>query len=310
MPLDKQAQDFLNMMAELGMPPLHDMPIPMQREFMAATDMPGEDIELASIDTFSTPGPGGDLALRLYKPTSEAGLPVLMYYHGGGFVIGDLESHDGLCRALARDVGAAVVAVDYRLAPEHPYPAAIEDCFAALSWIANKGADMGLDTSRLAVAGDSAGGNIAAVMALKARDEGGPNLCHQVLYYAMLDPACDRPSYDLFADGYFLTKAAMQIYWNIYTGAGRTSDPYINPLEAEDLSGVAKATVITADCDPLRDDGLAYAKRLEEAGRLHTVENYDGIFHGFVNHFGIFPQADAALALTAKNLRQTFGFEG
>ena len=218
MPLDKQAQDFLDMMAEQGMPPLQEMSIPMQREFMAAADMPGGDIVLAEIETFSIPGPGGDLAVRIYKPTSEPGLPVLMYYHGGGFVVGDLESHDGLCRALARDVGCAVVAVDYRLAPEHPYPAAIEDCFTALKWIAHKGTEMGLDSSRLAVAGDSAGGNIAAVMAMKARDEGGPTVCHQVLFYPMLDPACDRSSYKTFADGHFLTKAAMQIYWETYIG--------------------------------------------------------------------------------------------
>jgi acetyl esterase len=227
-----------------------------------------------------------------------------VFFHGGGWVIGSLESHDNLCRALANRAQAIVIAVDYRLAPEHRFPAAAEDCYAVACHVAEHGADYGVDAARLAVAGDSAGGNLSAVVALMARDRGAPRLRHQVLIYPVTDPDFERASYRDNADGYLLTRDAMKWFWGHYVpDAARRTEPYAAPQRAEKLGGVAPATVITAEFDPLRDEGEAYAARLRDAGVPATLTRYEGQIHGFVSMFEVFDRGRAAVEQVGAALR-------
>jgi acetyl esterase len=226
-------------------------------------------------------GPGGELPVRIYRPSLDPDLPVIVFFHGGGWVLCDLDSHDGLCRLTANAVGAVVVSVGYRLAPEHPYPAAPEDCYAATEWVSRHGEELGVDVGRLAVMGDSAGANLAAVVALMARDRGGPAIAYQCLIYPVTDYDFDTASYRDNATGYYLTATAMQWYWDQYVAPEQRNDPYVSPLRAPDLSGLPATYLITAQFDPLRDEGGAYAARLAEAGVPVQTKVYDGAFHGF-----------------------------
>jgi acetyl esterase len=228
------------------------------------------------------PGPAGDIPVRIYWPASPGPLPALVLLHGGGWVIGDLDGQDGISRLITNRVGCVVVSVDYRLAPEHPFPAAAEDAYAATLSVAEQATSLGTDPRRLAVAGDSAGGNLAAVAALMARDRGGPDLVHQLLIYPVMDCCFDTPSYVDNAEGYFLEAVTMRWYWRQYLGDGvEGSDPYASPLRASDLSRLPPALIITAGYDPLRDEGEAYGRRLQQAGVDATVSRYETMFHGF-----------------------------
>ncbi|MDQ1375382.1 MAG: acetyl esterase, partial [Actinomycetota bacterium] len=213
------------------------------------------------------------------RPSDRRPLPVLVFFHGGGFVIGDLDTHDQVCRQLANGSHAIVVAVDYRLAPEHPYPAAPDDCFAATTWIHEHATELGGDPTRMAVAGDSAGGNLAAVVAQEARDKGGPPLKAQILIYPATDLSMQHPSITENGEGYLLTKEGMDWFMGHY--APDVDDVRCSPLAAVDLSGLPPALVITAEFDPLRDEGEAYAAHLREAGVPVVLSRYDGMIHGF-----------------------------
>jgi acetyl esterase len=220
--------------------------------------------------------------VRIYKPEGRPPLPALVYFHGGGWVIGSLETHDGACRELANRIGCAVVSVDYRLAPESRYPAAAEDCYAATQWVAENAKALGVDAKRIAIGGDSAGGNLAAVVALMARDRGGPALRHQLLIYPVTDADFERASYRENAEGYLLTTKAMAWFWGHYVPElAQRQDGYAAPLRAKDLAGLPPAFVLTAEFDPLRDEGEAYAKRLAQAGVPTRLQRYDGAIHGF-----------------------------
>jgi acetyl esterase len=210
---------------------------------------------------------------------------VLVYFHGGGWVLGDLESHDRVCRALANQAGCVVVSVDYRLAPEHVFPAGAEDCYAATKWVAENAASIGADGARLAVGGDSAGGNLAAVVSMMARDRGGPAINFQLLLYPVTDCALATPSQKEFAnDGYVLSRADMEWFWKNYTDPiAEKNNPYACPLRAKDLSGLPPALVLTASHDPLRDEGERFAERLIAAGVKTTCTRYEGVTHGFVS---------------------------
>jgi acetyl esterase len=244
---------------------------------------------VAAVAELALPGGEGPIPVRVYTPAEAAApTPAVVYFHGGGWVIGSLDTHDGLCRALANRARAVVVSVDYRLAPESPFPAAPEDCYAAVGWVAAHGHEIGVDGGRIAVAGDSAGGNLAAVVSLMARDRGGPQLRHQALIYPVTDHDFERPSYRQNADGYLLTRAGMQWFWDHYAPTSRRSDAYVSPLRAEKLVGLPPATLVTAEFDPLRDEGEAYAARLSEAGVPVESVRYDGMIHGFVQLFPVF----------------------
>ena len=230
--------------------------------------MPGEPLEIARVDDLTMAGPAGPVRLRFYDDAPGAPRPTLVFYHGGGFVIGDLETHDDLCRRLAKGSGWAVLAVDYRLAPENRYPAAFDDAYAALVWAAGPGAEvLGLDPARLAVGGDSAGGNLAAAVALAARDRAGPALRHQLLIYPATDHDFQTASYLDDNPNYFLTGSAMKWFWEQYLGPeGDRNDPLAAPGRATDLGRLPAATVVTASYDPLRDEGEHYAERLRAVG--------------------------------------------
>jgi acetyl esterase len=262
---------------------------------------PGEDVAEVRDLTVSTPD--GPIPARAYIPYGETPLPVVVFFHGGGWVIGSIETHDAPCRELANRSGAIVVSVEYRLAPEHPFPAAPEDCYAATSWVAEHASEFGGDPSRLAVAGDSAGGNLSAVVALMAVERGGPPLRFQLLIYPATDFRMGYASIDENGNGgYFVTKADMHWFFGHY-GADPT-DWRASPLLAPDHSGLPPALVLTAEYDPLRDEGEAYARKLEEAGVPVTLRRYDGQIHGFLGMTAAVDRAREAVDQAAADLRQ------
>jgi acetyl esterase len=274
-------------------------------ELFGPTDPVGAVVDRA------IPGPGGPIRVRVYEPpetSSPSPAPVLVYLHGGGWVIGSLDTHDGVGRALAARTPCIVVAVDYRLAPEHPFPAALEDAWAATAWVAEHAASLGGDPGRIAVGGDSAGGNLAAAVAVRARDRGLP-LALQLLVYPVTDYGFDRPSYLAYADGYGLTREAMRWFWTHYLGPDgrdRGSDPEASPLRAGELAGVAPACVLTVEFDPLRDEGEEYADRLAAAGVPVSRTRHDGLIHGCFRMPGTIPEAHALLDGSAAALRAAF----
>jgi acetyl esterase len=255
---------------------------------------------VADIREFSAPGSAGAaVPLRLYRGATTSPddtLPALVYFHGGGWVIGDLDTHDSLCRHLANGARCIVVAVDYRLAPEHKFPAAVEDCFAATSWVAREAVALGIDRERLAVGGDSAGGNLAAVVSLIARDRGAPKLRYQALLYPAVDCGMTHSSHDRFAEGYLLTRPTMKWFYEHYLREPADIDDWrASPLRADDLSGVAPALVLTAGNDVLRDEGEAYARRLQEAGVAVQLRHFPDQIHGFLTMGKIIEAAQPAL---------------
>jgi acetyl esterase/lipase len=248
-------------------------------------------------------GAGGALPVRLYTPSAAENLPLIVYFHGGGFTICTLDMYDDLCRTLANDSGCAVASVDYRLAPETPFPGAAEDCYLALRTLAMQAKELGIDATRLAVAGDSAGANLAAVTALMARDRGGPALRYQALIYPCVDPACASASQKALATGYMLTRESMLWYWAQYLkSAGDAQNPLAAPGLA-DLKGLPPTTLVTAEFDPLRDEGEDYASRLQAAGVRVLGRRYLGMIHGFVSMPYLTPMANRALADVAADTR-------
>jgi acetyl esterase len=283
----------------------------------------GPEIEVGRVRQFPIERPGdsgdpsGDLALRCYEPDedgrgnwADGSIPILVYYHGGGWVRGDLDTHDELCRYFTSELGCLTVAVDYRRAPEHSFPAAAEDAYAALRWVGEHAPVFGADSRTIAVAGDSAGGNLATVAALAARDRGGPDPCHQVLLYPVTDHAFDTDSYDAHAENPMLSRATMEWYWEHYLSrAFDGAHPYASPLRARDLDGLPSATVITAGHDPLRDEGEAYADRLAGAGVETTHTDYGGMLHAFVS-FPALERANEAREQVVGALGEAFGNGG
>jgi acetyl esterase len=284
MPLDPQAQALLEVMAQSGLPAPWDCEdAAAARAQLVATRVPVEPSPVHRVEDRVIPGPAGELPVRIYWPSEATGLPVIVFFHGGGWVICDLDTHDETARRLANDVGAVVVSVDYRLAPEHKFPAAADDCYAATVWTAEHAAELGGDADRIAIAGDSAGGNLAAVVALMAKDRGGPSLRFQLLVYPVTGtPWDERISYVDNAEGYMLTSKAMVWFTEQYMTAQADVDhPYFSPTRAPDLAGLPPALVITAEYDPLRDEGEAYGRMLQDAGVATTISRYDGVIHGF-----------------------------
>ena len=301
--LDPQIVTILNEAEAAGDPPLESLS-PVEARQAAIDGLAawrGEPEPLPGVEDRSIAGPAGEIRIRIYTPDTPSPRPALVYFHGGGWVVCDLDTHDVVCRAIARESGATVVAVDYRLAPEHPFPAAVVDCYAATQWVAANAAALGVDSGRIAVGGDSAGGNLAAVISLKSRDEAGPRLALQVMVYPVTDlSSFDTGSYREFAEGYFLTASEMAWFRDHYLARREDAlSPQASPLLAKDLQGLPPALVITAECDPLRDEGEAYAKRLEEAGVPVRCTRYAGMVHPFFSLVGGVRQSKEAIAEVA-----------
>ena len=309
MPIDPQAQAILDVMAEADFQLTPEVSPQMMREGMKAGTIMREPTPVGKVEDRTIPGPdGNEVPVRIYWPegtgvSAGEGLAGVVFFHGGGWALGDIDTHDGQVRDLAVKSGAVFVSVDYRLAPEDPFPAGAEDCYAATVWVAEHASELGVDASRLAVAGDSAGGNLAAVVSQMARDRSGPELRFQALVYPCCDMEPSRwPSMKENENGPFLTKEMMEWFYNHYLGDQDRLVPYISPIRADDLSGLPAALIITAEYDPLRDEGEAYGKRLQEAGVEAEIVRVDGMFHGFFGFGDFIDKArecmdDAAVAL-------------
>ena len=308
MPLHPQSQMFIAQVAAIGAPPTSTLtPEQARASFKAYRMLAGAPEPVARVEDRTIPGSQCDIPVRVYAPAGDGPFPVTMYFHGGGFVIGDLDSHDNVCRSLVNRANCIIVSVDYRMGPEHKFPAAVVDAYDATAWVANHAGEIGGDPGRVAVCGDSAGGNLATVTALQARNRKGPNLKFQALIYPVTDATNSLPSYEENGEGYLLTKDTMQWFIRHYIGEDQDKKhPYLSPLFEKDLSGLPPALVITAEFDPLRDDGVEYAKRLEEAGvpTKHTL--YPGMLHGFFSLSSVFSDAAVALDEVAAGLRGAF----
>jgi acetyl esterase len=306
MALHPQAQLLCDAVNAMGGPPASDETLQQARDgfgmlVLGGAGTPGEVHAVEELDL-------GGVPARLYRPSNASALPVVVYFHGGGWTIGNVEQFDPILRQLANASGALVVSVEYRLAPEHPFPAPLDDCWNALQWIAANAASFGGDSTRLAVAGDSAGGNLSAVCALHARDAGGPELALQVLVYPVTDCDFGTVSYAENGEGYLLTAAQMRWFVDCYTRGGADHTNWrISPLRAESLAGVAPALVLTAEYDPLRDEGEAYARRLEADGVPVELRRYDGMIHAFFGLSGTFDASRDAMTLVGTTLQRAFG---
>ena len=307
MPLDPQIKALLDQIAGLGAPPIWELtPEQARQSFKAMTAMAGPGEDVFSVEDRTIPGPGGELPVRVYRPVESGPLPVLLFFHGGGFVIGDLDTHDRTCRSLANRAGCLVVAVDYRLAPEHPFPAGVDDARAALAWLAANAAELGADPSRLAIGGDSAGGNISAATTLWAREEGIP-LRFQLLIYPAVDMESDAyPSREENCQGYLLDREAQEWFVNHYFGPNppALTDWRLAPIQAASHADLPPALVVTAEFDPLRDEGAAYVAKLQAAGVPATVSCYEGMIHGFVGLSPFVAAASKAVDECGAALRQ------
>ncbi len=295
--VDPEIRAILDMMDAQGGPPLESMSIADARGMsQGMRALGGEPEPLAAVEDLKVPG-NTPLAVRVYTPEGAGPFPGVVYFHGGGYVIGDLDSHDLICRAISRRARAVVVAVDYRRAPEDKFPAAFDDCLSATEWVAANANRLKIDAHRIAVAGDSAGGTLATGVASSCRDRGGPALALQVLVYPVANMRdMDTASHKEFAEDHFLTSSAMTWFRDEYiTRPEDAADPRISPIFAADLRGLPPALVITAECDPLRDEGEAYAKRLSDAGVPVTQTRYAGMIHPFFSMIGVSAKAREAL---------------
>ena len=306
MPLDPQAQKVVDALAALNLKPFRDSSPAEARESMRSrTAALGPFEEVPTVADHRVPVTGGEITVRVYKPAGMGPHPVLVFYHGGGWVIGDLYTHDGICRSIVNAAGCAVASVDYRLAPEFKYPVPVEDSYAGLLWVVANATRLGLDSARIAVGGDSAGGNLAAVMALLARDRRGPRLLLQILVYPVTNHDFGTASYRENGTGFVLTTDDMRWFWRHYLSREEQGrEMTASPIRAKSLADLPPALVITAGCDPLRDEGDAYAARLRDAGVAVTLTPYPGMFHGFLRMTRILDQSRVLLDEIAGALKK------
>ncbi|MGD9536812.1 MAG: alpha/beta hydrolase [Alphaproteobacteria bacterium] len=309
MELDPKLKEILSAPADPNEVPVEVMAPDEARRTWKADMAPlaGKKQPVASVEDLSLPGPAGPLAFRLYRPEAagEKKPPLLIYLHGGGWIRGDLDTHDDVCRYLCRHGGVVVASVAYRLAPEAKFPAPVDDAYVALEWLAREAGRLGADGGRLAIGGDSAGGNIACAVTLLARDRKGPKIGFQLLIYPVTDLASDNESKRLYSKGYLLN--SMPFYINSYVRAeADKQNGLASPLRAADLSNLPPAFILTAGFDPLRDEGEAYAERLRQAGVAVTLKRYESMIHGFVSITGLLPSAEAGLVDSAAALRDAF----
>ncbi|WP_342246690.1 alpha/beta hydrolase [Pseudomonas sp. OTU5201] len=304
MSLDPQIAAVLQQFSGMPQPDYSQLDPVQYRQFSdnLMPPMPGE--RLFEVRNLRLAGAEGELDARLYRPEDREDLPLLVFFHGGGFVIGNLDTHDNLCRSLARLTGAVVVSVGYRLAPEHRFPAAPHDCYRATCDLVERARELGFDASRLALAGDSAGANLAIAVSRLAQIRKGPRIASQCLFYPATDARCESASQREFAEGYFLTREQMQWFWRQYLPrAEQGDDALASPLRAEELAGLPPTTVFSAEYDPLRDEGEAFARRLEQAGVKTRLERCAGMIHGFISMAAFVSGAQAVLESAAADLR-------
>jgi acetyl esterase len=299
MPVTPEVSNLLAMIAAVDAPPPSEQTPDEVRAAYAQLSAFAAKADVAAVEDRAIPGPAGDIPVRVYRPAgAAAGTPgVLVFFHGGGWSIGSVDTHDADARSLANGTGAVVVSVEYRLAPEHPFPAGYDDAVAAVRWVADHGADLGADGSRLAVGGDSAGGNLAAAVSQALRDS-GPPLRFQLLVYPTVDLTLSHPSIEENGEGYFLTKETMEWFRaNYLAGGADQRDPRVSPLHApaDALAGLPPALVVTAEFDPLRDEGEAYAESLRAAGVEVNLTRYDGVIHGFFSMLDFIPEGKVAM---------------
>ncbi len=306
MPLDPQIVTVMENAAALGFPPNNEVsPEEARANGRARPRAPGP--EVARVEDRAIPGPGGDIPVRIYTPAGSGPFPALAWFHGGGWVVGDLDSADPSARHLCVGANCVVVSVDYRLAPETKFPGAADDCYAATQWLAANAASLNVDPDHIAVGGDSAGGNLAAAVSLMARDRGTASPVFQLLVYPVTERNFETASYIDNADGYQLSRAGMIWYWDHYLADSADADnPYAAPMRASDLSGLPPALVITAEFDPLRDEGEAYARKLAAAGVPTVCTRYDGMIHGFYGMSVVVDRAREAVEQSAACLREAF----
>ncbi|MFN7932106.1 MAG: alpha/beta hydrolase [Bryobacteraceae bacterium] len=304
--LDANVRALLEQADALGGPPWESLSPVQAREIAANRDpaVMGTREEVYSVEDRRIPGPAGEIPIRIYRGSSQTHTAGMVFFHGGGWVVCGLDTHDVICRAIANRAGATVVSVDYRLAPEHKFPAAVEDAYAATCWVAANAADLGIDPLRITVGGDSAGGNLATVVSMLARNQQGPSIACQALVYPVTDlGSLNTPSYEEFAEGCNLTKAMMVWFRNHYLASDADGlDPHASPLREPNLQGLPPALILTAECDPLRDEAEAYAARLEAAGVEVLLHRYAGMIHPFFSMSGVIPQAQEAFHAVARTV--------
>ncbi len=308
MTLDPQAEAFLNQLAAMNAPPL---PVLSPQEARAMNEVmknfSGQPESVAKVEDISVPVDGGEIAVRLYTPEKKGILPVFIYYHGGGWVLGDLDVVDAPMRKIANRAGCLVASVDYRMAPEHKFPTALEDCYQATCWIKENAESLNGDPDRIAIGGDSAGGNMAAVISQRARKSGHLKIVSQILIYPATQIDANSQSYRDYGEGYFLGTTDMDWFMSHYIPAGENrANIMLSPLLADDLSGLPPALVITAEYDPLRDEGEAYAQRLKEAGVAVESTRYEGMMHGFFWMSGIMDKGKMAIEQVSDALSSAF----
>ncbi|GCE15969.1 alpha/beta hydrolase [Tengunoibacter tsumagoiensis] len=311
MPLDPLVARYLEKLNALhNDEPAQDLSLAEKRlrSEQNAIAQAGERVSIGSIMNLTIPGPASDLPLRVYIPEEEGPFPIFVHFHSGGWVFGSIEASDAVCRLLAKQAHCIVISVGYRLAPEHRFPAAPEDCYSATVWAHAHAHEINGDPDRIAIGGDSAGGNLTAAVTLMARDREGPKLCCQVIIYGETNyPEPETASYTFYAHGYDLTREDMIWYWDQYLACKEDANhPYASPLRAEDLSHLPPALIITAEYDPVRDEAELYAQRLQQAGIPVQLTRYNGMLHSFFRMFTIFPQSNVALQEVANYLAGAF----
>lgn len=307
MSVDPVVAAILAQNAEAGAPPMSSLSPADARAAYLAMQAPALELTLAKVEDRTIDGPEGPIGIRIYTPEGPGPFPLHVHYHGGGWVIGDLDTHDRDCRTLAREAGCIVVAVDYRLAPEHAFPAAPEDCYAATCWAADHAESLGARSGAITVGGDSAGGNLAAVVCLIAKARGGPHIALQLLIYPVTDHDFTLPSYTENGEGYLLTLETMQWFWDLYCPLEQRDDWRACPSKAASLEGLPEAVIMTAQYDPLRDEGHAYGDALKAAGVPVTVKCFDGMIHSFFSLAHLIPAAQDAVTMAVDALRRAHG---
>ncbi len=306
MPLHPQMKAYIELMAASRAVPMESLTPQEARKMVNLAPRPPSP-EPAKVEDRKIPGPHGEIPIRITWPAGKGPFPVFVWFHGGGWVIGSIELTDHLVRHFSHNVQCVGVSVDYRLAPEHKFPCAIDDCYAATKWVHDNAKALNVNPAKIAVGGDSAGGNLSACVALMARDKGAPKLVHQACIYPVIDRNFNRTSYVDNAAGPVLTKGMMEWFWKLYLRNDKDAyHPYVAPLHAADLRNLAPATVITAEYDPLRDEGAAYAKKLQQFGVPVDYKCYDGVTHGFVSMWPAVDIGKDGVKHVSENLKKAF----